>query len=106
MSSLHLPSDSEDDETGTQLLPTHFKLGSSSLSYSMGKSRARAENLALADVWDEREELFGVADGDSDVSGDEEAGPIQLGSSTGKAPVDGSVVKGGKSVRWADGRVS
>ncbi len=57
-------SDEEDEEdVGTQLLPTHY-------SNSHHKGTAN-KSIRLADVWDEREELFGIGD-DSD---DEGAGP-------------------------------
>ncbi|KAI0319048.1 hypothetical protein OF83DRAFT_1082532 [Amylostereum chailletii] len=89
-SSIHLPSDSEDEDgnnTGTQLLPTHISPGKAS-----SKARTRAENLALADVWDEREEVFGLGDDTDDDVSDEETGPAAVGKG-----------KSGKSVRWADG---
>jgi len=50
---------------GTQLLPTH-----TGGVPSKAKGRSRADSLALADVWDEREEIFDIGDGeDSDTEG-------------------------------------
>jgi len=51
----------EDDSLGTQLLPTHHSAGAA--------AKAGQKSTRLANVWDEREELFGIG-GDSD---DEEA---------------------------------
>jgi len=57
----------EDDEYGTQLLPTHQE---PSRNTSGNVSKTNAKQPRLADVWDEREELFDIG-GDSD----EEDGP-------------------------------
>lgn len=52
------PFSDDEDEGGTQLLPTHKN--STLQGYKRGQ-----KSLQLADPWDEREELFGVGD-DSD----------------------------------------
>jgi hypothetical protein len=114
-SSLNLPSD-EEDESGTQLLPLYNKPDTppSALfpqnKHKKGKSRARSGSLALADVWDEREELFGVGDDDegeeeegggSEDEGDEHAVPTPpLRQERQDAPREAKLVK---SVRWAEG---
>jgi hypothetical protein len=61
--------------------------------------------LALADVWDEREELFGVGDdddeGSSEDEGEERTAPTPpLRQERQDAPRDAKQVK---SVRWAEG---
>ncbi|KAI9455456.1 hypothetical protein BJY52DRAFT_1098012, partial [Lactarius psammicola] len=72
-SSLNLDSDTE-DETGTQLLPLYNKPETPPSAVfpqnktKKGKGRARSGSLALGDVWDEREELFGVGEDDDDDS--------------------------------------
>ncbi|ETW80517.1 hypothetical protein HETIRDRAFT_385084, partial [Heterobasidion irregulare TC 32-1] len=66
LSSIHLPDDTEEEndlESGTQLLPLHLP---GRKGRTKGKGRVRSDSLAMADVWDEREELFGVGDDDSD----------------------------------------
>jgi hypothetical protein len=111
-SSLNLPSD-EEDESATQLLPLHNKPDTppSALfpqnKYKKGKARARSGSLALADVWDEREELFGVGDDDneeedgSEDEGEEHAVPTPPSRQERQdAPRE---VKPVKSVRWAEG---
>lgn len=68
--------------------------------------RGRPGNLALADVWDEREELFGVDNDDEDEdSNEDEAGerapPAPLMRRERQdSPRDAKPVK---SVRWAEG---
>ncbi|SRR6266404_1307250 len=117
-SSLNLPSD-EEDESGTQLLPLYNKPETPPSALfpqnknKKGKGRARSGSLALADVWDEREELFGVGndDGDDDddedeeVSGEDEdeehAAPTPPSRQERQdAPREAKPVK---SVRWAEG---
>lgn len=109
-SSLNLPSD-EEDEAGTQLLPLHNKpvTPPSALfphnKNKRGKSRARPGNLALADVWDEREELFGVGDdndeGSSEDEGEEHVAPTPpMRQERQDVPRETKPVK---SVRWAEG---
>jgi len=115
-SSLALDSE-EDDESGTQLLPLHNKpdtppsaLFPQTINNKKGKGRARSSSLALADVWDEREELFGVGDADEDddedrtgEEGEERTTPAppvyvhQEGQNALRDP------KPAKSVRWAEG---
>lgn len=112
-SSLNLPSD-EEDESGTQLLPLYNKPDTPSSALfpqhtnKKGKGRARSGSLALADVWDEREELFGVGDDD----GDEEEGSSEDEGEEHAAPTPPSrhvredaprEAKPVKSVRWAEG---
>ncbi|KAJ3514116.1 hypothetical protein NLJ89_g2556 [Agrocybe chaxingu] len=58
-------SEDEDEESGTQLLPRH----SNNLSVPKGS----VKKPRLADVWDDREELFGVGE-DSDDEGGPEVG--------------------------------
>ena len=117
-SSLNLPSD-EEDESGTQLLPLYNKPDTppSALfpqnKHKKGKGRARSGSLALADVWDEREELFGVGDdegeeeeeeeeeGSSEDGDEERAVPTPpLRQERQDAPREAKLVK---SVRWAEG---
>lgn len=109
-SSLNLPSD-EEDESGTQLLPLHNKPDTPPSALfphnknKRGKSRARPANLALADVWDEREELFGVGDdddeeGSSEDEGEEHISPTPPRRERQDAPRETKPVK---SVRWAEG---
>lgn len=113
-SSLNLPSD-EEDESGTQLLPLYNKPDTppSTLfpqhNTKKGKGRARSGSLALADVWDEREELFGVGDDDGEEEeggsgedeGEEHAAPTPPSHQARQdAPREAKPVK---SVRWAKG---
>ncbi|KAI0049946.1 hypothetical protein FA95DRAFT_1514910 [Auriscalpium vulgare] len=85
--------DSGDLEAGTQLLPVPKPVAP-----KKGKTKARpATSSALANVWDEREEVFDVGE-DSDASagegeGDEEDGPVEARPAK----------KGQKSVHWAEG---
>ncbi|KAF8265461.1 hypothetical protein EI94DRAFT_1588784 [Lactarius quietus] len=78
-SSINLGSDSDDD-IGTQLLPLHNKPDTPPSSLfplnktKKGKGRARSASLALGDVWDEREELFGVGEDDEDENASEVGG--------------------------------
>jgi hypothetical protein len=98
---------------GTQLLPLHNKPDTPASAIfpqnktKKGKGRARSASLALGNVWDEREELFGVGedDDDDDDSAAEDAGeahtqpaPAQRGGD--EPPRDTKPVK---SVRWAEG---
>ena len=58
-SSIRLDSDDEADvEAGFSPLPSQ-----------PGASKQRGDALALADVWDEREHVFGVGEDDSDEEG-------------------------------------
>lgn len=110
-SSLNLPSD-EEDESGTQLLPLHNKPDTPPSAMfpqnknKKGKSRVRSSgSLALADVWDEREELFGVGDddddeGSSDDESEEHAAPTPPRQERQDASREAKPVK---SVRWAEG---
>lgn len=119
-SSLNLPSD-EEDESGTQLLPLYNKPDTPPSSqfpqnkHKKGKGRARSGSLALADVWDEREDLFGVGDDEdgeeqeeqeeeedsSQDEGDEPAAPTPLSHQARQdVPREAKPVK---SVRWAEG---
>jgi len=111
-SSLNLPSD-EEDESGTQLLPLYNKPDTPPSALfpqnknKKGKGRARSGNLALADVWDEREEAFGVGDDDEDEEGssddedEEHAAPTPPSRQERQdAPRETKPVK---SVRWAEG---
>lgn len=108
-SSLNLDSDTE-DESGTQLLPLYNKPDTApSTMFPQNKTRkgkgpARSESLALGDVWDEREELFGVGEDDNDDNTSEDGGegrtpppPRQEGN---EPPRETKPVK---SVRWAEG---
>jgi hypothetical protein len=111
-SSLNLPSD-EEDESGTQLLPLHNKPDTPPSAMfphnknKKGKSRARSGGLALADVWDEREELFGVGDDDDDDEGSSDDESEEHAAPTpppGQERQDASrEAKPVKSVRWAEG---
>ncbi|KAI0066046.1 hypothetical protein BV25DRAFT_1912849 [Artomyces pyxidatus] len=110
LSSLNLDSDAsdaDDDGTGessTQLLPMHHKPGTPASTFPAGQGKGKGKNRArpisnstLADVWDEREELFEVGDddsedGESERRVEEQARPTQEGSGRGQ-----------KSVRWAEG---
>lgn len=113
-SSLALDSDEEND-SGTQLLPLYNKpdtppsaLFPQNNGNKKGKARARSESLALADVWDEREELFGV--GDADEGDDEDKSDGESDSEERTTPAPPPVwpnasrdTKPAKSVRWAEG---
>jgi len=113
-SSLNLPSD-EEDESGTQLLPLHNKPDNPPSTLfpqnknKKGKSRARSGSLALADVWDEREELFGVGDDDDDDDEEEEGSSDDEGEGSPTPPPRQErqdaprEAKPVKSVRWAAG---
>jgi hypothetical protein len=114
-SSLALESD-EEDESGTQLLPLYNKPETPPSAQfpqnnnKKGKGRARPSSLALADVWDEREELFGVGDADDDeeedMNGDEgeertvPPPPVLAREERQDTLRD---PKPAKSVRWAEG---
>jgi len=70
MSSDSLQSDDEDDfEPATQLLPTHFDNPRHQPPQGVGSKPPPQKSVRLADVWDEREELFDIG-GDSDDEGD------------------------------------
>lgn len=112
-SSLNLPSD-EEDESGTQLLPLYNKPDTPPSALfpqnknKKGKNRARSGSLALADVWDEREELFGVGEdedeeeeGDNDDEDEEHAAPTP--PSRQERQDASREAKPVKSVRWAEG---
>lgn len=116
-SSLNLPSD-EEDESGTQLLPLYNKPDTPPSALfphnkaKKGKGRARSGSLALADVWDEREELFGVGDVDDDDEEEEEEGSSDNVGEEHVAPTPPSrqerqdaprETKPVKTVRWAEG---
>jgi len=63
----HDYSDDEADPSGTQLLPLFNTRPNSSAAKSSLPSKAKTSKRdRLADVWDEREELFGIGD-DSDM---------------------------------------
>lgn len=110
LSSIHLPDDTEEEndlESGTQLLPLHLpgrspkpETPTSSIGLpgqgkgrTKGKGRVRSDSLAMADVWDEREELFGVGDDDSDGSDDEGQGGDKVTKE----------VRTPRIVHWAEG---
>ncbi|KAH9979036.1 hypothetical protein BGW80DRAFT_1282510 [Lactifluus volemus] len=113
-SSLNFDSE-EEDESGTQLLPLHNKPETPPSALfpqnktKKGKGRARSESSALADVWDEREEMFGVGNDDDDgddggIHGEGEVNtapvPPPLQKEISDTPRDAKPVK---SVRWAEG---
>ncbi|TFY76880.1 hypothetical protein EWM64_g7133 [Hericium alpestre] len=112
LSSLTLLSDEEDpfeETTGTQLLPLHYS-GQTSRpdSSTKDKHRAKRNEMALANVWDEGEEdglVFGVGD-DSDGNFSDEESPrskVHAGKA-GKEPRSGGGVEGHtpKAVRFVD----
>ena len=114
-SSLNLDSDTDDEIDGTQLLPLHNKPDTAPSTTKFpqnktkkGKGRARSGGLALGNVWDEREELFGVGDDDDDDdddsaaedAGEERTQPPPAQSGGDEPPRDTKPVK---SVRWAEG---
>ncbi len=70
-----------------------------------GKGRARSESLALGNVWDEREELFGVGEDDDDDSTSEDGGEgrTQLAPVRQEDDEPPRDTKPVKSVRWAEG---
>ena len=72
------PEDFSDDEagpSGTQLLPLFNSQPAGSEAKSSLPSKAKAPKAnRLADVWDEREELFGIGD-DSESEDTPTAGP-------------------------------
>ena len=109
-SSLNLGSDSDDD-IGTQLLPLHNKPDTPRSTIfpqnktKKGKGRARSGSLALGNVWDEREELFGVGEDDDNESTSEDGGedpppPASVPLESNEPP---QPTKSVKSVRWAEG---
>ncbi|KAF5370588.1 hypothetical protein D9758_001822 [Tetrapyrgos nigripes] len=61
-------SDDDDDEVGTQLLP-RFTPAAAGPNSSARPPKGKSGPTRLADVWDEREELFGIGD-DSDNDDD------------------------------------
>ena len=67
-------SESEDELGGTMLLPTHHDRRSNPRTPTSGASSTPGKNannrIRLGDVWDEREELFGIGDRDSDGGND------------------------------------
>ncbi|KAH8980231.1 hypothetical protein EDB92DRAFT_1805825 [Lactarius akahatsu] len=109
-SSLNLDSDTE-DESGTQLLPLYNKPDTPPSAMfpqnktKKGKGRARPGALALGDVWDEREELFGVGEDDDDdgASEDGNEGRTQQASVRRESSEPPRDTKPVKSVRWAEG---
>ncbi|KAI5116573.1 hypothetical protein M0805_006730 [Coniferiporia weirii] len=57
-------SDEDDDERGTMLLPTHYPR---SPVEAVGASKSnKGGRIRLDNVWDEREELFGIGDSDDE----------------------------------------
>lgn len=50
--------DDEDDLSGTQLLPVH--------NYPAAAPKGAQKSVRLTNVWDEREELFGIGDDEDD----------------------------------------
>lgn len=63
-------SDSDSDSlAGTQLLPTHHHSRVPANSDRPGKGKPANR---LRDVWDEREELFGIGESDEDVDADDD----------------------------------
>ncbi|KAF9070092.1 hypothetical protein BDP27DRAFT_1420311 [Rhodocollybia butyracea] len=64
-------SDDEDDTAGTQLLPVHTHSQQQQNKGLPGKS------IRLADVWDEREELFGVGEDSEDENDDDGSSSAQ-----------------------------
>lgn len=68
-------SDDEAGPSGTQLLPLFDPQPTSSSAKSLAPSKApTVKAIRLSDVWDEREELFGIGD-DSDPEDAPSAGP-------------------------------
>ncbi|EJD03346.1 uncharacterized protein FOMMEDRAFT_20460 [Fomitiporia mediterranea MF3/22] len=55
-------SEDEDNTLGTMLLPTHHDRRGTSLP----STPAKGDRIRIGDVWDEREELFGIGDSDSE----------------------------------------
>lgn len=73
-----------------------------------GKGRARSGGLALGNVWDEREELFGVGDDDDDEDDDDDSAAEDAREARTQPPPAQSGgdepsrdTKPVKSVRWA-----
>ncbi|KAL5484903.1 hypothetical protein ACEPAI_7545 [Sanghuangporus weigelae] len=70
-------SEDEDEQGGTMLLPTqNDRRGLGITNITQSGASSKNDRIRLGDVWDEREELFGI--GDSDESDDEER-PRQSG---------------------------
>jgi len=67
-----------DEEDSTQLLPSHYIPTNSNSKPNTANSKLNHNNLS--DVWDEREEIFGVGD-DSDDEGDRVGGDLERGRS-------------------------
>jgi hypothetical protein len=71
--------DSDSDPEETQLLPLHRTPG--------GKSSAKGNvGLGLANVWDEREELFGIGESDEEGGGDHGCDGGENGDTAGPPP--------------------
>ncbi|KAJ3791141.1 hypothetical protein GGU10DRAFT_382816 [Lentinula aff. detonsa] len=68
-----LSDDEDDDAAGAQLLPTH--------NSQQRKGPNTNKSVRLTDVWDEREELFGVGE-DSDADDDDEGDDLNKHAST------------------------
>lgn len=79
-----IDSDSEEDMDGTNLLPLHSMHPTNS-----SKSKATPSkngNIRLGDVWDEREELFGIGDSDDDHDTAEESRRLQSAANNLNVP--------------------
>ncbi|KAI0786676.1 hypothetical protein C8Q75DRAFT_770949 [Abortiporus biennis] len=73
-----IPSDDEEDESGTQLLPTHYEPVNNNTrgAGSNAKNKNKPAKMSrLTDVWDEREELFDIG-GDSEDEDGNSPSPI------------------------------
>lgn len=88
-------SDLDDDEaSGTMLLPTHHERSTQGQGKGKGAVFSRDEGrIRLEDVWDEREEIFGIGDESDDEDGQKaHGGPAPHGDSTPSSPAGPRIV--------------
>ncbi|KAF8973068.1 hypothetical protein BDZ97DRAFT_1779181 [Flammula alnicola] len=70
--------DEEEDFSGTQLLPTY--------NNDINTTKAGGKTSRLADVWDEREELFGIGEESDDENGHEVGPSVKAPRTHGQGP--------------------
>ena len=86
----------EDEASGTMLLPTHHDRSTQGPGKGKAAVFSRDEGrIRLEDVWDEREEIFGIGD-ESDGEGDQtqkaHGGPSPRGDNTPSSPAGPRIV--------------
>lgn len=88
-------SDLDDDEaSGTMLLPTHHDRSTQGQGKGKASVFSRDEGrIRLEDVWDEREEIFGIGDESDDEDGQKaHGGPSARGDNTPSSPAGPRIV--------------